>query len=49
MPKLNTNGIVAYTFLNVCDKIHQFLSSIKKMHTKENRFLFCLTVYIVVY
>jgi len=28
-------------------KIHQFLSDIKKMHTKENWFLFfCLTVYI---
>jgi len=28
-------------------KFHQFLSSIKKMHTKENGFLFfCLTVYI---
>ena len=26
-------------------KIHQFLSSIKKMHAKENWSLFCLTVY----
>ena len=26
----NSYGIVAYTFLNVCEKIHQFLSSIKK-------------------
>jgi len=44
MPKLN-NGIVAYSFINVCEKIHQFLSSIKNMHTKENWFpSFCLTV-----
>ena len=28
--------IVAYIFLDVCEKIHQFLPSIKKMHTKEN-------------
>jgi len=29
--------IVAYTFLNICEKIHQFLSSIrlKQMHTKK--------------
>jgi len=31
MPKLN----VAYTFLNAREKIHQFLSSIKKMKTKK--------------
>jgi len=31
---------VAYLFLDVCEKIHQFLSSIKKMHTKENWFFF---------
>jgi len=30
MPKLH----IAYTFLIVCEKNHQFLSSIKKMHTK---------------
>ena len=29
---------VAYTFLNVCEKIHQL--ALKKMHTKENWFLF---------
>jgi len=29
MPRL-IHGIVAYTFLNVCEKIHQLLSSIKK-------------------
>jgi len=47
MPKLNTYGIAAYTFVSVCEKIiQQFLSSVKKMHTKENWFLFfCLTVY----
>ena len=28
--------VVAY----VCEKVHQFLSSIKNMHTKENWFLF---------
>ena len=32
------HGIVAYTFLNVCEKNHQ--STIKKMHTKENWFFF---------
>jgi len=30
--------IVACPFLNVCEKNHQFLSTIKKMHTKENSF-----------
>jgi len=35
--------VVAYVCL--CEKVHQFLSSIKNMHTKENWFLFfCLTV-----
>jgi len=34
------HGIVAYTFLNVCEKIYQFLLCIKKMHAKENWFLF---------
>jgi len=34
------HGIVAYTFLNVCEKNQQFSSNIKKMHTKENWFLF---------
>ena len=33
-------GIVAYSFLDVRKKIHQFLSSIKKTHSKENWFLF---------
>ena len=32
-------GIAAYTCLMYVKKIHQFLSSIKKMHTKENWFL----------
>jgi len=27
--------IVAHTFLSVCEKNHQFLRSIKKMHTKK--------------
>jgi len=40
------NEIVAYTFVDVCE-IHQFLSGIKKMHTKENGSFFCLTVYRV--
>ena len=41
-------GIVAYAFLSVCEKTHQFLLSINKMHTKENWFLFfCLMVYYV--
>ena len=44
MPKLNT-VCAAYTFFNVREKIHQFLSNIKKKLTKENWFLFfCLTV-----
>ena len=39
------HAIVAHTFLNVCEKIHQFLSSNKKLHTERNGFLFfCLTV-----
>jgi len=33
-------GIVAYTFFNIREKIHQYLSCIKKMHTKENWSLF---------
>jgi len=44
MPKLNT-GICGHTVLIVCEKIHQFLSNIKKTHSQENCF-FCLTVYI---
>jgi len=39
MPKLNARD-VAYTFLNVCAKMHQFLSSIKKTHTEEKWFFF---------
>jgi len=44
------NGIVAYTssFLrpNVCDKINQFLPSIKKdAHKRKLVLFFCLTVY----
>jgi len=34
-------GIAVYTFLNVCEKIHQSLSSIKKIHTIKNWFLCC--------
>jgi len=38
----SVRGIVAYTFLNVCEKSHQFLSV-----TKKDGFLyFCLTVYM---
>ena len=33
--------IAVYTFLNVCEKIHQSLSSIKKIHTIKNWFLCC--------
>ena len=29
------HGIVAYIFLNIREKIHQLLSSVKKMHTKN--------------
>jgi len=50
VPTLNMRNIVVYTFLDVCEKIHQFLSGIRKMHTKENWFVFfCLTVYICLY
>ena len=51
--KIKYTGIVAYTFLNICEKIHQFLLSIKKMHTKENWFFFsasqCRTYIYVTY
>jgi len=44
--QIEIHGIVAYTFLNVYEKIRQFLSSIKMMHKKEYWFLFfCLGVY----
>jgi len=47
MPKRNTQGIVAYTFFNVCEKMHLFLSSIKKDADKRKVVpFFCLTVYI---
>jgi len=40
-------GIVDYTFHNVCEKNHHFLSSTKTMHTKQHLVhFFCLTVYI---
>ena len=39
------HGIVAYTFLNVCEKNHQFLSSIKKDADKKLVPFFCLMVY----
>ena len=47
MPKLNTrSNSLAYTFLDVCETIQQFLSSIRKDAYKKNRFLFfSLTVY----
>ena len=32
------NYIVDYTFLNVCEQIYQFLSSIKMMHTDGSFF-----------
>jgi len=44
MPKLNT-GICGYTVLNVCEKIHQFLSNIKKTHSQENCFFLPHCVY----
>jgi len=38
--------IVAYTFLIVCEKVHQFLPSIKKdAHKRKLVPFFCLTVY----
>ena len=48
MPKLN--GTVAHTFLNkhICEKLHQFLSSIKRDARKRKLVpFFCLTVYPV--
>jgi len=39
-------GIVAYTYPNVCEKNHQFLSSIKKDAHKRKLVPFCLTVYM---
>ena len=33
-------GIVAYTYPNVCEKNTSFCLVLKKMHTKENWFLF---------
>jgi len=32
------HGIVAYTFLNVCEKIHQFLSSVRYTQKKTGSF-----------
>jgi len=45
--KIKTHGIVAYTFLDVCEKNSPVsVPSIKKMHTEENWFIsFCITVY----
>jgi len=45
--KLNTrNCSLKFSLMSV--KIHQFLASIKKIHTHEYRFLFfCLTVYML--
>jgi len=33
--KIKIYGIVAYIFVNVCEKIHQFLSSVKKCTQKK--------------
>ena len=33
--RITLHGIVAYTFCIACEEIRQFLSSIKKMHTKK--------------
>jgi len=42
------HGIVAHTFLNVCEKNHQFLSSTKKdAHKRKLVPFFCLTVHFV--
>jgi len=39
------HGIVAYTFINICEKITSLYQVLKKMYTKEKWFLFfCLTV-----
>ena len=47
MPKLNT-GIVAYTLLNIDEKIHQFLSSTKRdAHRTKHWFLFSASRCIV--
>ena len=47
------HGIVAYTFLNIYEKIHQFLSSIKRGEaekgTKKTGSFFCFTVYMYDY
>ena len=52
MPKLNTRNyslLLSFGLMYV-KKIHQFLSSTKKMDTKEIWFLsFCLTVYIHIF
>jgi len=43
--KIKYNGIVAYTFLNIDEKIHQFLSSmITDVHKRKLVLLFCVTV-----
>ena len=40
------HGIVDYTFLDVCEKIHQFRSNIKKdAHRRKLVSFFCITVY----
>ena len=39
--------IVSYIFLNVCEKIHQFLSRIRKdAHKRKLVSFFCVTVYV---
>jgi len=46
LAKLNTR-MVAYTFLNVCEKITSFSQVLKKdAHKRKLAFFFCLTVYI---
>jgi len=34
--KIKIYGIVAYTFINVCEKITSFCQVLKKKHAKEN-------------
>jgi len=41
------NGSLSYMLLNIYEKIHQFLSSIKRdVHKRKSLPFFCLTVYI---
>ena len=40
------HGIVAYTFLNVCEKINSFRQTLKRCTQKKLVSFFCVTVYI---